>query len=596
MKSTFFAALLLASPWASPQIAQVPLAWTGGNIPMVFSGTDVGHALKAIGLRTNTGIVFAAPKEKLSVSLNVTAASPEEAIRCVASAAGLAVRRTGRVYVVALPAAMRQALEPYAVPMSFPLEEGAPGDLVAKLQEALPYAAVRAAGDRLAVVAVPEDVEAARALLRDLQSGSAARRPATDVVLLAKAVPSQVSPLLAGLYPEVKIVPTPGDKPGGALALSGPAGGVESARSMAQRLDGEMGVEGVDFRVYHLRYSSATSVLDFLKQTAPAIEAFAGPEAFIPARAAFSPLTATLSSPSGAGASGGGGTGSASATPATSAPTASVPAAAGDRAKTLVLRGRKTDLDAALDLLAQVDRKPKQVIVEVNVVEMSPQNDEATGLQYNWTAFDFFETPRGTDVKSGSLPLPTKAPGLGQFSRVPWNFTATLKAMVTRKEAKILAKPSIQVVDNGQASVFVGDTIRARVVTGGALGTQNVEIQEFPVGIILLIAPRVNADGNITLHVNPVVSTVNSLGEDNVPQTSSREAETTAIVKSGETVVLGGLIRDEDVRTVQEVPFLSKLPLVGELFRSRSRNHRRSDILVSITPHLIDDEKTEVKG
>ncbi|RYG15593.1 type II and III secretion system protein [bacterium] len=207
---------------------------------------------------------------------------------------------------------------------------------------------------------------------------------------------------------------------------------------------------------------------------------------------------------------------------------------------------------------------------------------------------DFLELPRGTDVTNpaGSAfeKAFSKAPGLGQFSRMPWNFRTILNAMVTKKEAKILARPTLQVIDNGQASFFVGDTIRARIVTGGALGAQNVDIREFPVGIILLVAPRVNADGNITLHVNPVVSTVNSVDANNIPQTSAREAETTAIVKSGETVVLGGLIRDEDTKIVEEVPFLSKLPLVGQLFRNRTRNHRRSDIIVSITPHLIDDE------
>jgi len=91
------------------------------------------------------------------------------------------------------------------------------------------------------------------------------------------------------------------------------------------------------------------------------------------------------------------------------------------------------------------------------------------------------------------------------------------------------------------------------------------------------------------MRVHPVVSTITSIGADNLPQTSSREAETTVMIKDGETIVLGGLIRDEMLKTVQEVPILSKLPLVGELFKYHSKSHRHSEIMVFITPHILDE-------
>jgi type II secretory pathway component GspD/PulD (secretin) len=163
-----------------------------------------------------------------------------------------------------------------------------------------------------------------------------------------------------------------------------------------------------------------------------------------------------------------------------------------------------------------------------------------------------------------------------------------LNAQVISREAKILATPSVQVIDNENANIFIGDTVRARISTAGALGTQNIQIVEFPIGIILLIRPRVNADGDVTLRVHPVVSTITSVDSDNVPQTSTREAETTLVVKNGETIVLGGLIRDEMTKTITEVPLLSKLPLIGELFRNTTRSGRKSEILVFITPKIAD--------
>jgi type II secretory pathway component GspD/PulD (secretin) len=98
----------------------------------------------------------------------------------------------------------------------------------------------------------------------------------------------------------------------------------------------------------------------------------------------------------------------------------------------------------------------------------------------------------------------------------------------------------------------------------------------------------VNADGDVTLRVHPVVSTITSIDANNLPQTSTREAETTLVVKNGETIVLGGLIRDEMTKTVNEVPILSKLPLVGELFRNTTTSGRKSEILVFITPKIGD--------
>ena len=589
--------LALALVFAVHLAAPSREGWTGGSIPMVFSGTEVGHALKAIGLRTGTGIVYAAGKDKPEVTLNVVAATPEEAIRSVASAAGLVVRRVGRTFVVAPPTGMRQALEPYAVSVPLALESD-PTEATARLQEALPYATVRASGEGVTVVGTPDDVDAAREMVKGLRAATAARRATSDVVTLTRVVPSVVAPLLAGMYPDVRVVPTTGDKAGGALALTGPGASVDAARAAAGRLDREASTAQVgEFRVYDVRYATAQSLLDVLRQAAPDVEAFAGPEAFQPKRAAFNPLTAGVSGIVGSSTTSSGATAPTSAVVATSPTGTTLPGSAlpaSERAKTIVLRGRTAEVDAAVALLVRLDRKPRQVVVEVSVFETTPEHDENVGLQYGWSQLNFYETPRNSLVSN--VPLSTRPLGGGRFSRVPFDFNATLNLMVTNKEAKILARPSVRVVDDGQASVFIGDTYRATITSGGALGAQNVQIQEFPVGIILLLAPRVNAEGNITLHVNPVVSTITSVDSNNVPQTSSREAETTAIVKDGETVVLGGLIRDEDIRTLQEIPVLSRLPIVGELFKNRIRNHKRSDILVSITPHLIPEDEPAAKA
>jgi type II secretory pathway component GspD/PulD (secretin) len=251
-----------------------------------------------------------------------------------------------------------------------------------------------------------------------------------------------------------------------------------------------------------------------------------------------------------------------------------------------------------LSLLEDLDIAPTQVSVRVEVVDYSPSNQSDLGFSWNWTRFGFYETAAGTGVTGATggelTDFTTRPAGFGSFSRVPFTFQSVLKAMVEKKEAKILATPHVQAIDNVDANVFIGETIRSQISQGNGISGQTVQVVEFPVGIILLLRPRVNVDGDITMRVHPVVSTIVGLSDDNLPQTSTREAETTIRVKDGETVVIAGLIREEMTKTIRSVPILSEIPLLGELFKSRSTSGRKSEILVFITPTIIkDDEASE---
>ena len=95
------------------------------------------------------------------------------------------------------------------------------------------------------------------------------------------------------------------------------------------------------------------------------------------------------------------------------------------------------------------------------------------------------------------------------FSRLPLGFGAQINALTARTNSKLLANPTIQVVDNDDASIFIGDTIRTQIAQSGIAGT-TIQVLEFPVGIILLVRPRINADGKITMRIHPVVSTITS--------------------------------------------------------------------------------------
>ncbi len=558
---------------------------------LVFANTNLSSVLRAIGLKTGANIVYVG-KEDPAVTLDVTAGNADEALRFVTTAASMTYRRVGQTYIVSKPEDMRQALEPFGLRYRMTLSNVTSADAASLLRGSLPYLTVQPVGtDQLVITGTSEDIQAAKDILANATATS------TEIVPVHNVSATKVVDVLSDMFPDVRFRAVAQGDTGGNLIITGKSERISEVKSTISLLDAENVASGTQetFAVYDIKYSSAPTLLTLIKNTMPDVVAVPGPDAYSPGTPQFRPLSGminSLSSATGTGTTTGGssqGNTTAIEKPSNIAPGISIPQVkdagvttenkryVGEAAKQLVLRGTKARVDQAMQMLASVDIKPKQVTVEVKVVDYTPSVNSNAGFNWTWTPFTFQEN--GGD---------TRPAGFGSFTRVPWSFQAVLNALITHKEAKILATPSVQVVDNEDASVFIGDTIRARITTTGALGATQVQIAEFPIGIILLLRPRVNSDGDVTMHVHPVVSTVTSVDSDNVPQTATREADTTLLVKNGETIVLGGLIRDEMTKTVAEVPLLSKLPLVGELFRNTTVSGKKSEILIFITPKIGD--------
>jgi type II secretory pathway component GspD/PulD (secretin) len=580
---------------------------TAGRFRLSFSETDVAQVLKAVSMRTGVNIVYSG-QTKIPITLNVSAESAEDALRSIVSAAGLSYRQTGGVYVVASSATMKQALEPYFHRARFTPKSATPPEIVKLFSDSLPHGIVREMPDHVVLHAVLEDIRQAGTLF-DAEEQRAAQRvhPVTRLVPLRHLSHTNAQQMISAVHPELRVSAI-GDESGvgRALSMTGPAEIIARAEELLERMDMPVAQRALSYHVYALRFTSAPAVKEFMKDAIPSVEVIAAPEAYAPSRPRFNPISGARigeTGSSGGGAAGaqgaGGGAGAGMSRGGQGQNESNQrPYRDGDYATTVVLRGPEQDVQAAILLLEQLDVRPRQVMVEVRVVETSPDFAERMGFRWSWTRLGFYEAAPGTSVQtsdSGGIggdftSFLTRPAGFGQISRVPFSFQTFLDAQIQNKEARLLANPSLSVLDNSDGSFFIGDTIRARIAQAGALGGQTVEVMEFPVGIIMLVRPRVNGDGMITLRVNPVISTVTALDQNNIPQTSTREADTTLIVRDGETIVIGGLIRDEYARIVQSVPFLSQLPVIGELFKNRSTTRRRTDVIVTITPRLMDGD------
>lgn len=254
----------------------------------------------------------------------------------------------------------------------------------------------------------------------------------------------------------------------------------------------------------------------------------------------------------------------------------------GAKSKTLVLRGPESVVKSAAAAVADLDLPGAQVKISVSIHDVNDTALRELGVSWNIGGTTFQEkTPQGINF--------------GGFNRTPFNFGATIRALETQDKAQLLASPEVTVLDNERAFVLIGNKLNLPKFDGyDANKIPIYSTSEYRVGIYLQVAASVAADGTITLAIYPQVSTVVKTTEINgasYPDIATREAQTTLRVKTGETIVIGGLLRNEELEQLEQVPILSKIPLFGELFKRRKKTRSSSQVVISLTPTLVLPDK-----
>jgi len=252
----------------------------------------------------------------------------------------------------------------------------------------------------------------------------------------------------------------------------------------------------------------------------------------------------------------------------------------GARSRTVILTGPAAQVEQASQVIATLDVAPQQVAIEAKVVDISPEQVKQLGFTY-----DFLPVGSGLVEKT----TPGKL-GLGTFTRLPLSVNVDFDAMEQSRVARVLARPNISVVDGEESSIFIGDILRYERLSSVSEVGQTFTIETVPVGVALLCRPRVTGQ-EIILKVHPVVSNVTGFTGRNrdIPITASREADSTIKMKDGETIAIGGLLREEETKILTKVPFLGDLPFFGNLFRHRNNTKRKSEVTIFLTAHIMKD-------
>ncbi|HVV65871.1 MAG TPA: secretin N-terminal domain-containing protein, partial [Rhizomicrobium sp.] len=247
------------------------------------------------------------------------------------------------------------------------------------------------------------------------------------------------------------------------------------------------------------------------------------------------------------------------------------------------------------DALKQLDLAPLQVVIEAAITEVSLTKDLQFGVQ--WLL--------NSGVGSGGFGLGkrggiSKFPGFNFVLNSGDEIQATLSALQSITTVRVISAPKVMVLNNHTASLQVGDQVpvsSGSLTTVGSSEAVANEVQYLPTGVILTVTPRVNDSGLVLLDISQEVSDVKTTTTSGIdsPTIEDRKFTSSIAVHDGQTIALGGLIRDNNSHSREGLPFLSQIPYVGALFGTTDNTDNRTELLVLLTPRVIrnaQDAKT----
>lgn len=272
---------------------------------------------------------------------------------------------------------------------------------------------------------------------------------------------------------------------------------------------------------------------------------------------------------------------------------------ADDVNNSLLIYASLADYETIEQALRQLDIPPKQVLIDATIIEVILRDELRYGLQWYFT--NSMGSYSGQGILANAPALSRTFPGFN-YSIVDSadQVRAVLSALAQDSQLSVLSSPSVMVLDNRSATIRVGDQVPIRSSETTAVTTDTpvtvTDVVYRDTGVSLTVTPRVNAGGMVQLDVLQEVSDVSTTTSSDIdsPTFLQRLIESSVAVQSGETIVLGGLIRESEGVEKSGIPVLHRAPLIGPLFGTTSRSTRRTELLVLLTPRVAEDMRETV--
>jgi general secretion pathway protein D len=253
------------------------------------------------------------------------------------------------------------------------------------------------------------------------------------------------------------------------------------------------------------------------------------------------------------------------------------------RLNAIILTGTRDQLAPMLSLIAQLDVPVQSVLLDTAVIEVSETGAQALGLDWNQSTTQPLTRIFNTQSAIlNSLPTGVVAGALAIQSNI-W-------ALVSTGKARVLSSPKILTQDGVAASILTGDSLPIRITTPvgvGGVGAVASQVEYINVGVTLQILPHVTGSGGVDANVFSEVSSVTGYDSSNDPQISTRQAQTKVNLMEGQTLVIGGLLQEQDIKNMQKIPILGDIPILGALFRYQTETKENDNLVITVTPHVV---------
>jgi general secretion pathway protein D len=252
----------------------------------------------------------------------------------------------------------------------------------------------------------------------------------------------------------------------------------------------------------------------------------------------------------------------------------------------LIIRADAAEYDSIVKIIRQMDVTPNQVMIEVNVVEVTLNDTLQYGVEWYFKSGNQTYTQAQTGTPLASFP------GFGFTYNVP-NVSVAMSALGSLTKINVVSSPKLLTLDNMPATLEVGDQIP--VVTQTTQNTTSGDtplvstVQQISTGVILSVTPRIGSSGMVYLMLSQEVSEAvpTTSSTLNSPTIEQRKLQTTVAVNDGNTVALGGMIRRSDSQGSSGIPYLKDIPVLGAVFGPQSDTRQRTELLVFLTPRVV---------
>ncbi len=270
----------------------------------------------------------------------------------------------------------------------------------------------------------------------------------------------------------------------------------------------------------------------------------------------------------------------------------------------IIAIGDPTILKQLKHVIDALDKQKYQVYIQAKIIEINKNKSSNIGVKYGFAGGDVsasglyamsanFGSDGLTNLASSSV---LKYLGdIGTNIRSAFALGATIDFLQLHGAAKSISDPSLLCINNKTSSIYVGKTISIASGQTAVAGNTIISYRRVDVGLTLKIKPRVSSKDKVTLDVESILGNILDNGLNNAthqPITSKEDVKTQVIVHNGASIIIGGLVKSYETESKNQIPLLSDIPIIGStLFSSESKTHEENDLVVILTPYIIDKSK-----